>query len=229
MTSEPQPSAPLNEQNVDEDLTSFLEKPIPKTNKRTFTEAFQEKVVDDEEDENKLPAFSSTKDAIYREWSKASGEQGAELLPMVEKVAKLTEAQAKAYLSCLHAVHTQNTHRHLSSRLLYAISRNVCHPDDPLTPLAMEEDPYLLNGISSAVSEILFVVGRLAIPLLFCAYASTSWWYTRQTETRGDRVLVAKSGAATSTVQNDGVCPIPNGENITHDQVNDEGMDSHLR
>lgn len=207
----------LEEEDVDANLTSYLEKPI-ETQKRTFTEAFEEDVdsKSDNEDEE-IAATHATKEEIYRVWTSVCAEKSEELLPLVEKVSKLSEAQAKAYLTCLKAVNSQSIHKHLSLRLLVFLAGHLCHPEDSITPTAMEEDPFLLNGISMFVSDILGKVGRFGLPLLLSAYAGTSWYWFRKKKT--PRVPV---GASPSTISNDGMRSIPDGENIAHDQAHDQ-------
>lgn len=221
----------FEEENVDENLTDYLKEPI-KTQKRSYTEAFEEQVDDEEEEDDKndmRSATHKTKDEIYRIWTSVCNEKSEELLPLVEKLSRLTESQALAYLACLKAVNSQTVHKHLSLRLLIFLSRGLCHPDDAVTPLAMEQDPFLINGISLLVSDILTAVGRLALPLLLSAYAGTSWYWFRtkaieEKKTSGSRT----TRVAEAAIQNDGVCPVTNGQDIANDKANDEGMDSRL-
>lgn len=225
----------FEEVEVDENLTTFLDKKIP-TQKRTYTNTFVEDVDSSDNEDEESPATHKTKEEIYRTWSSVSNEKTEELLPLVERLSKLTEAQAKAYLACLKAMHSQTIHKHLSSRLITFLAYNVCHPKDILTPTAMIEDAFLVNGISLFVSDIMTAVGRLALPLLLSAYAGTSWyWYSRKfeksnfcEECKENKNETIKAGAATSTVQNDGVRSVSNGQNVSNDQALNEGMDTHL-
>lgn len=218
----------FEEEEVDENLTSFLAEPI-KTQKRTYTEAFEEDVDSDTEDKD-TPASHKTKEEIYRVWQDVNHAETEKLLPLIEKVSKLSEAQANVYLNCLKAINSQTVHKHLSSRVLSFLAQGLCHPDDILTPQAMQQDPYVLNGISMFVSDLLSVVGRFSLPLLLSAYGVTSWYYYNQPTVSKKEIKTGQAtpGASTSTIQNDGVCPVTNGENIPHDQVDDKGMDTHL-
>jgi hypothetical protein len=214
----------LEEEDVDENLTSFLAEPI-KTQKRTYKEAFEEEVDTDAEDQD-TPASGKTKEEIYRIWQHVNYDESEKLLPLIEKVSQLSQAQADVYLSCLKAINSQTVHKHLSSRVLNFFSQWLCHPDDILTPKAMQEDPYVINGISLFVSDILSLVGKFSLPLLLTAYATTSWYYFNQpTTTRKEKKNNTTPGAPTSTIQNDGVCPVTDGENVPHDQTHDKGMD----
>jgi len=217
------PPTSFQEVDVDADLTSFLEKPVP-TQKRTFTEAFNEEVHSDDTDDEQLPASAKTKEEIYRVWTSVCNEKADEVLPLVEKVSRLSENQAKAYLQCLKAVNSQYIHKHLSSRLLTFFSNSVCHPDDRITPQAMEADPYLLNGISMLVSDGLTFFGRYALPMLLSAYAGTSWYYYKSVSRKNERESKRSrqdegpsGGIVTSTVQTDGMREIADGENLSND------------
>lgn len=216
---------PFQEVEVDENLTHFLEQPIPKNNKRTYSEVFQEKVVEEVNEDELTTVKPSTKEAIYRLWSASGGEHSNELLPLVEKVSKLTEAQAKAYLECLQAFNAQKSHKHLSNRVLSFISQMVCHPKDPLTRLAMEEDIFLVNGIANGISDMLFYLGQISIPILIATYGSFSWYTARQWEREHPS---DKTGAAVSSIQNDGISAVSNGQDVINDQTHDEGMDSSV-
>lgn len=217
----------FEEVEVDENLTSFLAEPI-KTQKRTYKDAFEESVDSDTEDKD-TPASNKTKEEIYRMWEHTDQEESEKLLPLIEKVSKLSEAQANVYLNCMKAINSQKVHRHLSSRVLCFFSEMLCHPDDVITPQAMQEDPYVVNGISLFVSDILSVVGKFSLPLLLTAYAGTSWYYFNQPTTKTKEKKVSGTpGVPTPTVQNDGVRPVTDGENNPAHQAHDQGMDSHL-
>lgn len=219
--SSPDPP-PFQEVEVDEDLTQFLKQPIPKNNKRTYSEVFTEKVVDEQPEDETINVKPATKEAIYRLWSASGGEQSNELLPLVEKVSKLTEAQAKAYLECLQAFNAQKSHKHLSNRVITFLSHLVCHPKDPLTRLAMEEDVFLVNGIANGISDLLFYLGQISIPILICTYGTFSWYTARQWER--EHPNENKTGAPVSSIQNDGVSEVSNGQDIVDDQTHDQGM-----
>lgn len=220
MTTAPDPTPPIEEVEVDENLTTFLKQPIPKNNKRTYSEVFQEKVVEEVNEDETSPVKPATKDAIYRLWSASGGEHSNELLPLVEKVAKLTEAQAKAYLECLQAFNAQKSHKHLSNRVISFLSHLVCHPKDPLTRLAMEEDVFLVNGIANGISDLMFYLGQISIPILISVYGGFSWYTARQWER--EHPEEDKTGAAHSSIQNDGVSAVSNGEDVANDQTHDE-------
>lgn len=221
----------FEEENVDENLTDYLKEPI-KTQKRSYTEAFEEKVDNESEEDNQndlRSATHKTKDEIYRIWTSVCNEKSEELLPLVEKLSRLTESQALAYLACLKAVNSQSVHKHLSLRLLVFLSRGLCHPEDDITPIAMEQDPFLINGISLVVSDILTAVGRLALPLLLSAYAGTSWyWYRAKAIEEKKNSGSRTTRVAESSIQNDGVCAVTNGQDVVNDKADDKGMDSHL-
>jgi len=169
----------LREIDVDENLTNYLNKEIP-TKKRTYSETFNEDTESEEDDDAKIQCTKATRDEIYRVWTEAWDSKGEELLPLVQKLSKMSEQQAKAYLTCLKAVQSRIAHASLSKRMLTFISEYLCHPDDPLTPLAMQDDAYLNNGIQMFTSDILSALGKIGIVALLFIYGATSRYYHRK-------------------------------------------------
>jgi len=207
----------FDEEEVDEELTQRLEKPIQKK-KRTYTELHEEETQTEEEDEEQeKPASSKTKEQIYHLWTQAWEEKGAELLPLVQKLSTMSEAEAKAYLGVLQAVHSKNVHKHITDKILYFISNIVCHPKDALTPLAMQEDQYLKSGTSLMVSDFLTFLGRMGYLALVFAYGGTSRYLHQDARSK----TVVQAGSVTETVQTDGVCEGGDGQDHANDKVND--------
>lgn len=206
----------IDEEEVDEELTQNLKKPIEKK-KRTYTELHEEDTVSEEDEEDEQPVTKKTKEQIYHIWSQAWEEKGAELLPIVQKLSTMSESEAKAYLAVLQAVHSKNVHKHITDKILYFISNIVCHPKDALTPLAMQEDEYLKSGTSLMVSDFLTWLGRMGYLALVFAYGGTSRYLYQDARPK----QVTSPGAATETVQTDGVRPVGDGENNANDQAHD--------
>jgi len=212
------------EQDVDEELTSYLEKDVEKK-KRTFKQAFEEKEEESEDEEQTKLCTKETREQIYALWSQACEEKGKELLPLVQKLSTMSESEAKAYLSCLKAVHSKSVHSHITSRILEFVSYTACHPHDVVTPLAMQQDEYLSSGISLLVGDFLSTIGRLGIIALLFVYAGSSR-YTYGEKKKGpltnkERGIVPTSGAPEETLSIDGMRESRNGENDTHGKVND--------
>ena len=211
------------EQEVDEELTSYLEKQIPKKT-RTFSEAFQEEETVEEDPEDTQPCTKETRDAIYNLWSQTWDEKGEKLLPLVQKIQGMSESQAKAYLQCLKAVHSRSVHKHLSDRILYILSHVVCHPLDIQTPIAIQEDEYLKTGVSLLCSDFLSYIGRMGSILLLFAYAGASR-YTHRSTPSSAREIVKGCHHPTHTshtpLPSNGMFPGSDGENNINDKVND--------
>lgn len=211
-------SEAFEEESVDEELLENLQKPI-KTKKRTYQQVHEEDEEEEEEDEDaQKPCSKKTRDKIYQIWTQAWEERGAELLPLVQKLSTMSEAEAKAYLACLQACHSRSIHQHISAKILEAGSVLLCHPNDALTPLAMQEDDYLKSGISLLVSDCLSFLGRMGFAALLLAYAGASRYTHRETRSKP---VIEKTGIATETVSTDGLRQGGDGEDNVNDQVND--------
>lgn len=207
----------FDEEEVDKDLTSYLKKPVQKK-KRTYQQVHEEETESEENEDDIKPCTKKTKDEIYSVWNQAWEEKGAELLPLVQKLSTMSESEAKAYLACLKAVHSRVAHKHITDKVLQITSQILCHPNDALTPLAMQEDEFLKSGTSLLVAEFLGFLGKLGFFALLAGYAGTSRYLHRTTVSK---TIVDKTGAATETVQDDGVCEGRDGENHIDDKVND--------
>lgn len=213
----------LSEEEVDEELTSYLQKPIEKK-KRTFSETFQEEETEEEDPEETQPCTKETRDNIYNLWSQAWDENGEKLLPLVQKVSAMSESQAKAYLQCLKAIHSRSMHKHLSEKILYFLANLICHPLDITTPIAIQEDEYLKTGTSLWVSDLLSLVGKVGTILLLFAYGGLSRYSYRETPFEKNKRINTteeKKCFAQTPIPTNGVCESGNGENNVNDKIND--------
>jgi len=204
------------EEEVDPDLTQYLQKPIEK-NKRTYTEAFEEEETESDEESNNVPCLSSTKNQIYQVWAQKFEEEGAKMLPVVQKLETLTEAQAQAYLACLKAVQSKTIHKHVTEQIMFHLSHMVCHRNDIMTPLTMQQDEYLTNGVSLMVTDFLNWMGKLGIFLSLFLYASSSRYQYEKEISKNN----LKTNTPHETLPPHGVCQGRDGENNTNDKVND--------
>jgi hypothetical protein len=203
----------FDEEEVDPELTSYLKEPIEKR-KRTFKEAFEEEVVENEEEENEseIPCTKETKEAVYRLWAQKFDEEGAKLLPVVQKLESMSEAQAKAYLACLKAVHSRSLHKTITDRILQAGSHLLCHPNDIVTPLAMQQDEYLMNGMSLIMNDILGALGKAGFLLAVVLYAGSSRLLHQEF-----KKITTKTNTPTETLPANGVLESSNGKNNAND------------
>ena len=210
----------FDEEEVDEELIDHLKEPIPKK-KRTYTETFEEKEDEEtEDDEQTIPCSKQTREEIYNLWSQKWDQDGEKLLPIVQKLSTMSEAEAKAYLACLKAMHGRSVHKHLTSRVLSVISHMVCHPHDVTTPLAMQEDEYLITGVSLCVSDVLAALGKLGLLLLLFLYASSSRFTHQERKKPTDNTGKAIS-ITPEPISSHGVLQSRDGENNVNDKVND--------
>jgi hypothetical protein len=210
----------LSEEEVDANLTSYLQKPVQKK-KRTFDEVHEETEINEEDEEGAQPCSKKTKDDIYNLWTHSWHEEGEKLLPLVQKLSAMTESEAKAYLACLKAVSSRSAHKHLTDRLLMYMSNFSCHPNDVITPIHMQEDEYLKTGASMLVSDFLGYLGRIGFVALLFAYAGTSRYFHRQEAHRKRTKLsiAGEAGPTTEALQVDGVRPGGDGENHSHGEA----------
>lgn len=206
----------FHEEEVDEDLTSYLSQPV-QHKKRTFQKAFEEEEDEEEDQDATKPCSKETKEAIYTLWTQAWDEKGEELLPLVQKLSNMSEQEAKAYLACLKAVHSRSVHKHISSKLLGGISRFICHPSDAVTPLIMEEDKYLIQNMSLMVSDVLTKIGRIGFFMLIFAYGGTSRYFHAERR----KPPAPPISAANTAISTDGLRQGGDGENNAHAENNE--------
>jgi hypothetical protein len=204
-----------NEEEVDPELTTYLKEPIEKK-KRTFKEAFEEETVDEEEnDARDAPCSKKTRDEVYRLWAQKFDEEGAKLLPIVQKLETMSEAQAQAYLQCLRAVHSRSMHKNLTDKILWAASYVVCHPNDVTTPLAMQEDEYLSSGVSLIVSDVLAALGKLGFIMAVFLYAGSSRYLHK--EPLKQSTPLTKTNPTREAIPPNGLLPSSDGQNNIND------------
>jgi hypothetical protein len=208
------------EEEVDQELTDYLDDPIQKK-KRTFKEAFEEKEVSEtEEDETQqIPCKKKTRDEIYNLWAQKWDKDGKDLLPIVQKLSTMSESEAQAYLACLKAMHSRSVHQHLSSKMLTIVSHIVCHPNDITTPLAMQEDEYLVTGVSLFVNDVLTALGKFGLLILIFLYASAS--RITHKEERTKKRVVEVDNTTGEAIPSNGMREGRDGEDNTHDKIND--------
>lgn len=212
----------LSEEEVDEGLTNYLQKPVQKK-KRTFSEVHEENEVEEDENEQQ-PCTKKTKEDIYNLWSHSWHEEGEKLLPLVQKLSTMNEAEALAYLACLKAVSSRSAHKHLTNRLLIFVSNFSCHPNDILTPAHMQQDEYLKTGASMLVSDFLNYLGRIGFAALLFAYAGTSRYYHRkeQPRKRDNLIIAEEAGPTTEALPTNGVRPGGDGQNNVNGEINNQ-------
>jgi hypothetical protein len=207
----------------EEDLQEHLNKDVDKNpKKRTFTRLNEDEDTEEEENESQSeengPITRRTRDLIYEMWANIAVENPDKYLKLVEKISKLTEAQAKAYYESLEASRRMKVHCSLSEKLLKYTSGKILHPDDLDGKKELENDIHLKSEISSWISHSLSYVYPFSVPVVLAIYSFTSHWYYGELQRHSRNAPVQNEKTTTNdstekTFSSDGVRQESNGQN----------------
>lgn len=204
----------------EEELQEHLQKELPRGTKRTFSRLNDESEESQSEEdiENDGPITRRTRNLIYQMWSNIAVENPDKYLSLVDKISKLTEAQAIAYYESMEASRNAKVHSHLSKRLLHYLSNKIMHPLDEEGKKELIEDLHVQSELNAGLSLALSYVHPFSVPIVLAIYSFASHLYYGQ-KSKVNIGGTYETRITSSTLQNDGMRQESNGENNTHGET----------
>jgi hypothetical protein len=104
-----------------------------------------------------------------------TGIDHAAMLPLIEKVKKLTKEEADTYLECLRSLKHQKLSARLTRLIIEGGARACLPPGDCVTRKEMVADEVLIEESSSLLGNLLARFGKYTAPAVFMAYVLAGW------------------------------------------------------
>jgi hypothetical protein len=200
-----------------QELQKHLQKELPRGIKRSFTRLNEDTdESESEEEDNEGPITRRTRNLIYQMWGNIAVENPDKYLQLVDKISKLTEAQAIAYYESMEASRNAKVHTHLSKRILNYLANKIMHPNDEDGRKELQEDIHVQSEMSSWLSYGLSYTHPFSVPLVLVIYSLASHIYYGKKNVLNIGGTTQTISTAPSTIQNDGMRQESNGENNTN-------------